>query len=421
MTDFNHNDQQPDHVDPETSDNMPPNDSYREAHYRTAEETEAKKSSRILPLWLSGIVGGLTVAIIGFLLLFTGMIPMMEDTTVETNGAQQSMIQIDSSDDGITTDTLSNIGEAVVGIANIQTRDLWSDSRDAGTGSGVIYKVEGDRAYIVTNHHVIDGATDIEVILADGDRVPATLHGSDDLTDLAVLSMDESHATTIAPFGSSDDLVVGETAIAIGNPLGTEFAGTVTKGIISGLNRSLAVDINQDGQADWTVDVIQTDAAINPGNSGGALINARGEVIGINSMKIALGTVEGIGFAIPVDEAQPIIEQLEMEGQVARPFMGISAIDFSTVPPQHVTNTLNLDPEEVNSGIVIADVHDGSAAELAGLEVYDVIVEIDETPIESMMDLRQYLYQQTEVDDVITVSFYRNGEYNQTDVTLVSE
>lgn len=381
-----------------------------------------KRKNSLFAIWMSGITGGLTVAIIGFLLLFTGVIPLNQQltTTNENQTATENLINMSDNSD-VDTNMLSNVGEAVVGIANIQQGNLWADSADAGTGSGVIYKVEDDRAYVVTNHHVVDGASDIEVILTSGDRVTAQLHGSDELTDLAVLSIDAEHVTTVATFGSSEDLTVGDTAIAIGNPLGTEFAGTVTKGIISGLNRELSIDSNQDGQSDWTVDVLQTDAAINPGNSGGALINSSGEVIGINSMKIALEAVEGIGFAIPIDEAQPIIEQLEVSGTVTRPFMGISAVDFSTVPRQHISETLNLDPNDVSSGIVIAEVHPNSAAQDAGLAVYDVITDIDGTAIESMMDLRQYLYQETEVGESITVTFYRNGEQQTTEVTLTGE
>jgi serine protease Do len=386
------------------------------------EKTIVKKQS-VLSLWLSGLVGGLTVAVIGFLLLFNGVIPFQNEAipTDDTSESTSSLIQITTSEDEVSTDMLSNVSESVVGVANIQGQSLWSESSDAGSGSGVVYKIEDDRAYVVTNHHVIDGADSIEVILTDGERVEAQLHGSDELTDLAVLSIDKEHVSTVATFGSSDDLVVGETAIAIGNPLGEEFAGTVTKGIISGVNRSLTVDSNQDGRADWTVEVIQTDAAINPGNSGGALINSQGEVIGINSMKIALESVEGIGFAIPIDEARPIIEQLETEGEVNRPFMGISAVDFSTVPTEHVIRTLNLDPNEVTSGIVVAEVHPGSSAAEAGLETYDVITDIDGTAITNMMDLRQYLYQETSIGDTITVTFYRDGIQSTVDVTLQGE
>lgn len=381
--------------------------------------------SKIWTVWLSGIFGGLTVAIVGFLLLYTGVIPidnLTQNNFYDDNDIpSQQVIQTSTNGEGVSAELLSDVAGAVVGIANVQDLDLWSDSIDAGTGSGVIYRVEDDRAYVVTNQHVIDGANQIEVILTDSERVEAELHGEDELTDLAVLSIDAEYVDTVASFGNSSDLIVGETAIAIGNPLGTEFAGTVTRGIISGLDRSLNIDLNNDGIPDWNLDVIQTDAAINPGNSGGALINADGEVIGINSMRIADQLVEGIGFAIPIDEAEPIIEQLEANGGVTRPFMGISAVNFSSVPPQQIQNTLNLDPTEVTSGIVIAEVHSGSSADEAGLEVYDVVTAIDDEPIEDMMDLRQFLYRETEIGETITISYYREGIAEETDVTLQGE
>ncbi|SDC18120.1 htrA-like peptidase. Serine peptidase. MEROPS family S01B [Pelagirhabdus alkalitolerans] len=395
------------------------------SNYESHNPIETKQKNNPWSIWLSGITGGITVAIIGFLLLFTGFIPLhtpeQTEEDLQTDSTDHQLIQTTTGDDGVSEEVLSNVSGAVVGVANIQATDLWSDAGESGQGSGVIYKIENDRAFVVTNHHVIEGANEVEVILQDEERVEAQLHGSDDLTDLAVLSIDAEHASTVAEFGSSSDLTVGQSAIAIGNPLGTEFAGTVTKGIISGLDRSLEVDLSNDGTADWVVDVIQTDAAINPGNSGGALINSSGEVIGINSMKIALGTVEGIGFAIPIDEAEPVIEQLETEGSVTRPFMGISAIDFSSVPPQHIDQTLNLDPNEITSGIVVAEVQPDSSAADAGLAVYDVITDIDGEPIHDMMDLRQYLYSETEVGETITITYYRDGAQEQTDVTLEGE
>lgn len=397
-----------------------------EPEHVQAQTLDTGKQPNLLQLWVSGIIGGITVALIGFLLLFTGVIPINSDqpNTNENNelteATAHNVIQTSSSRDGVSTETISHVSEAVVGVANIQNADLWSAPNETGTGSGVVYKINDDKAYVVTNHHVIDGASQVEVILANGEHVAAELLGSDDLTDLAVLTIDADHVDTVAPLGNSSDLVVGETAIAIGNPLGTEFAGTVTKGIISGLERSIDVDLNGNGIADWTVEVIQTDAAINPGNSGGALINENGEVIGINSMKIALHTVEGIGFAIPIDEAIPVIEQLEVSGQISRPFIGISAVDLSTVPERNIEQTLNLDPANTD-GVVIAEVHPDSAAEEAGLETYDVVTAINDDPIDSMMDLKKYLYSETSIGDTITITYFRNGEERHVSITLRGE
>ncbi|HHU20501.1 MAG TPA: PDZ domain-containing protein [Bacilli bacterium] len=394
-------------------------------HNNDSQNQHKPVKSDIWKVWLSGIIGGLTVAVFGFLLLYTGVIPIEQliptNEVTQTETPRAPIIQTAGHGDGVPSELLSDVAGAVVGVSNLQSFSLWSDSVDAGTGSGVIYKVEGDLAYVVTNQHVIDGANQIEVILSDGEHVEANLLGQDELTDLAVLSIDAQYVDTVAEFGNSSELIVGEPAIAIGNPLGTEFAGTVTKGIISGLDRSIEIDINNDGTPDWNIDVIQTDAAINPGNSGGALINSAGQLIGINSMKIASHAIEGIGFAIPIDEALPIIEQLEVNGSVTRPFMGISAIDFSQVPPQHISRTLKLDPNEVTDGIVIAEVHPGSSADQAGLQVYDVVIALDDQPINNMLDLRQYLYRETTIGESVTISYYRDGELQEAEFVLQGE
>lgn len=214
---------------------------------------------------------------------------------------------------------------------------------------------------------------------------------------------------------SSDDLTVGETVLAIGNPLGLEFANSVTKGIISGLNRSVSVDTNSDGQPDWVTEVIQTDAAINPGNSGGALVNADGQVIGINSMKIAQSSVEGIGFAIPTSTALPIMEQLEKDGEITRPQIGISTVSLMQVPPQY-RYEIKL-PNEVEGGMVVANVQANSPADRAGLKQFDVITKIDGNEVTSILELRKYLYSKN-VGDKVKLEYVRDGEFHKTDLKL---
>ncbi|OEH85365.1 hypothetical protein BHU72_04535 [Desulfuribacillus stibiiarsenatis] len=209
---------------------------------------------------------------------------------------------------------------SVVGVVNMQPtggRINPNELREAGSGSGVIYRAEDNRTIIITNHHVIERASRIYVTLPTGEQIIARLIGSDQLTDLAVLEVTSSDlkGTTLAVIGNSAALRQGEPAIAIGNPLGQRLAQTVTAGIISGTQRFLPVTING---ARHEVEVIQTDAAINPGNSGGALLNIRGELIGINSAKIAMTGVEGIGFAIPINKAQPIISDILTHGRVIR-------------------------------------------------------------------------------------------------------
>jgi serine protease Do len=320
------------------------------------------------------------------------------------------------------TKAVDKAGDAVVGITNIQTSSFWSDDESvaAGTGSGVIYKKAGDKAYVVTNHHVIEGANELEVSLDDGTKVPARLLGSDIWTDLAVLEIPAKDVKKIIEFGSSENLKRGEPAIAIGNPLGPTFSGSVTQGIISGLERTIPIDINQDGIEDWQADVIQTDAAINPGNSGGALVNLDGQLIGINSMKIAQQEVEGIGLAIPVDYARPIIDDLEKFGEVRRPYMGVELKSVEEIPAYYQQEALKL-PRDVNFGVAIRNVEPNSPASLAGLQELDVIVDMDGVEIRNVIDLRKHLYNKKKIGDQMVIKFYRNGKLKQTTVKLGGE
>lgn len=320
------------------------------------------------------------------------------------------------------TKAVERASDAVVGITNIQTASFWSntDSVQAGTGSGVIYKKEGNRAFVVTNYHVIEGANELEVSLDDGTKIPAKLLGGDIWTDLAVLEIPAKSVKTVIEFGSSENLKRGEPAIAIGNPLGPTFSGSVTQGIISGLERTIPVDINEDGVEDWQADVIQTDAAINPGNSGGALVNIDGQLIGINSMKIAQQEVEGIGLAIPIDYARPIIDDLEKFGEVRRPYMGVELRSVEEIPSYYQQEALKL-PEEITYGVAIRSVEPNSPAAQAGLQELDVIVEMDGVEIRDAVDLRKHLYNKKKVGDQMEIKFYRNGQLKQTTLKLGGE
>jgi serine protease Do len=320
------------------------------------------------------------------------------------------------------TKAVDKAGDAVVGITNIQqSTSFWGQAQESGgTGSGVVYKKAGDKAYIVTNHHVVADASELEVSLSDGTKIPAKLLGSDVWTDLAVLEVPAEKIKVVAEFGNSDKLKPGEPVIAIGNPLGLTFSGSVTQGIISGTERAIPVDINQDGTPDWQAEVLQTDAAINPGNSGGALINIKGQVIGINSMKIAQNAVEGIGLSIPINYASPIIDDLEKTGEVQRPVMGVELASVNEISAYHQQNTLKL-PKDVTYGVAIRRVQPNSAADKAGLQELDVIVEMDGKEIRDAVDLRKHLYNQKQVGDEMQVKFYRDGKLQETTLTLGGE
>ncbi|MBD3949896.1 trypsin-like peptidase domain-containing protein [Tuanshanicoccus lijuaniae] len=290
----------------------------------------------------------------------------------------------------------------------------------AGSGSGVVYRVDGDTAYVVTNHHVVNGAAKLQVTTADGTKEDAELVGSDVYTDLAVLKISSKHAKTSVKFADSDKIKVGSLAVAIGSPLGTDYAGSVTQGIVSGVNRILPFDINGDGEKDWEMNVLQTDAAINPGNSGGALVNKDGHLIGINSSKFSKVSVEGMGFAIPSNEVKRVIEELEANGKVIRPVLGINGVyAVSQLSARSKTEILKL-PENDDKGVVIAEVAPNSSAAKAGLEQYDVIKAIEGDEVNDLISLRQALYKH-KVGEKVKLTIMRNGKKQQVTVTLEAQ
>lgn len=353
-----------------------------------------------------------------------------EDTS-EKNNAETTQVRVEVTSE--ITDAVDKVEESVVSVINMQERNEnglegifgttesaapENELQTAGEGSGVIYKTEGEFSFVVTNNHVIEGSDAIEVLLKDGTKVEAELVGSDSWTDLAVLKVPSENVTTVAEFGDSDALNVGEPAIAIGSPLGTNYASSVTAGIVSAKNRSVPTDIDGDAMADWEMTAIQTDAAINPGNSGGALVNVAGQVIGINSMKISSDTVEGMGFAIPSNDVVAIIAELEANGEVIRPVLGISLLDLNQISEQQQETVLNL-PEEVNSGVIVAQVQPASAAEQGGIEQYDVIVGFNGKEITDTIELRQEIYS-TDVGQEVEIEVYRGSEKMTLNVVMTS-
>ena len=326
-----------------------------------------------------------------------------------------------------TTQAVDKVKDAVVSVitysANSQNSLFGSAETDTDTnteqvsseGSGVIYKKEGNFAYLVTNTHVISGAKKVDIRLADGTKVPGEIVGSDTYSDIAVVKIAADKVTTVAEFGDSDQLTVGETAIAIGSPLGSEYANTVTQGIVSSLNRNVSLK-SEDGQAISTK-AIQTDTAINPGNSGGPLINIQGQVIGITSSKIATNggtSVEGLGFAIPSNDAINIINQLEKNGKVTRPALGIQMVNLSNLSSSDLQR-LNV-PSSVTAGVVVRSVITSMPAN-GHLQQYDVITKVDDKAISSTTELQSALYSHS-IGDSMTITYYRNGKEETTTIKL---
>ncbi|MFD0770321.1 S1C family serine protease [Bacillus sp. CGMCC 1.60114] len=381
--------------------------------------TETVKSGSKKGYFFTGIVG----AVIGAVTISVAApyIPWANNSVVSQSKVEGTAVPVVNKTKGETDlpGMIEGAKEVVVGVMNFQKNmDPFSQSAgqeaEAGSGSGVIYKKVGDKALIVTNNHVVDGANKLEVKLSNGTNVPAKLVGKDPWLDLAVVEIDGKNINKVATLGDSDKIRAGESAIAIGNPLG--FDGSVTEGIISSKDREIPVDINGDNRPDWQAQVIQTDAAINPGNSGGALFNQNGEVIGINSSKIAQQAVEGIGFAIPINVAKPVIDSLEKYGEVKRPVMGVTVMGLDEIP-SYALSQFKL-PKDVTSGVLLKQITPGSPAEKAGLQQYDVVVAFDGQKIDNAVQFRKYLYEKKKVGDKLEVTAYRNGEKITKTLTL---
>ena len=368
----------------------------------------------ILISFFSGVLGSLTILQLN---------QKQETNTQNSTTITQTAVKNENS----TTKAVDKVKDAVVSIitysANSQNSLFGSGDSDTDTnteqvsseGSGVIYKKDGKFAYLVTNTHVINGASKVDVRLADGTKVPGEIVGSDTFSDIAVVKISSEKVTTVAEFGDSSKLTVGETAIAIGSPLGSEYANTVTQGIVSSLDRNVSLK-SEDGQAISTK-AIQTDTAINPGNSGGPLINIQGQVIGITSSKIASNggtSVEGLGFAIPSNDAIHIIEQLEKNGKVTRPALGIQMVNLSNLNASDLQK-LNI-PGNVTSGVVVRSVQTNMPAN-GHLQKYDIITKVDDNAISSTTDLQSSLYSHS-IGDSMTVTYYRNGKEEKTTIKL---
>ena len=381
-------------------------------------QTSSKKWGQLLLVILISFFSG----VLG---TFTTLQLSQKQNTSPTNTTTVSKTAVKN--ENSTTQAVDKVKDAVVSVitysANSQNSLFGSAETDTDTnteqvsseGSGVIYKKEGNFAYLVTNTHVINGAKKVDIRLADGTKVLGEIVGSDTYSDIAVVKIAADKVTTVAEFGDSDQLTVGETAIAIGSPLGSEYANTVTQGIVSSLNRNVSLK-SEDGQAISTK-AIQTDTAINPGNSGGPLINIQGQVIGITSSKIATNggtSVEGLGFAIPSNDAINIINQLEKNGKVTRPALGIQMVNLSNLSSSDLQR-LNV-PSSVTAGVVVRSVITSMPAN-GHLQQYDVITKVDDKAISSTTELQSALYSHS-IGDSMTITYYRNGKEETTTIKL---
>ena len=384
-------------------------------------------------LLLTGVVGG-AIALGGSAIYQSTTNQSANNSRSNTTSTKVSNVSVNVNTD--VTSAIKKVSNSVVSVMNYQKDNSQSSDFSSifggnsgsssqtdglqlsSEGSGVIYKKSGGDAYVVTNYHVIAGNSSLDVLLSGGQKVKASVVGYDEYTDLAVLKISSEHVKDVATFADSSKLTIGEPAIAVGSPLGSQFANTATEGILSATSRQ--VTLTQENGQTTNINAIQTDAAINPGNSGGALINIEGQVIGITQSKITTTedgstSVEGLGFAIPSNDVVNIINKLEADGKISRPALGIRMVDLSQLSTND-SSQLKL-PSSVTGGVVVYSVQSGLPAASAGLKAGDVITKVGDTAVTSSTDLQSALYSHN-INDTVKVTYYRDGKSNTADVKL---
>lgn len=321
--------------------------------------------------------------------------------TIEKTVSEVNITEADTIKTGI-----SKVYDAVVVVESYKNNKLYS------SGTGFFYKKANGKAYVITNHHVISGASYVKIFNMNNERVDAKVLGSDEYEDVAVLSVDEEYAPALVTIGNNEKTNLGDTVFTVGTPVGSEYIGTVTKGIISGKDRQVSVSLGNGG---YIMNVIQTDAAINPGNSGGPLCNINGEVIGVNSLKLVEDKIEGMGFAIPIELVMTSVERLENGKEIIRPALGIETVEIDNTYTLY-RNQIYLS-EDIDKGVVIVNVYDKSPAAVSGLKKGDVILEIAGTQIDNGAHLKYILYRYT-VGDTISIKYYRDNKIHDVSVKL---
>ena len=291
-----------------------------------------------------------------------------------------------------------------------------SDGTVLSTGTGFVYDKDDKYGYVLTNAHVVSGGTNIQGVLSNNNMAELTLLGSDTYTDLAVLRMDVKDVLQVASIGSSSNIEIGNTVFTVGSPMGATYAGTVTKGILSGKDRLIETSTSNGLSSEsYIVKVLQTDAAISPGNSGGPLVNLAGDVIGITSLKLVDDKVEGMGFAIPIEDAMNYVDYLEQGKEIQRPVMGVSVIDLTN---PYVLYRYNINvPDNVDSGIYLVEVNNGYPANDAGLRAGDIITAINGEEVTTSAEFKYELYKYS-IGDSVEVTYYRDGKEATTNVKL---
>ncbi len=357
--------------------------------------------------FLVGIVMFFVGAISLYAIMYFYPAPFVKTITEETRN-------VNITDTGI-ADAVEKVYDAVVVVKTYKSKQLYS------TGTGFVYKKDDNTAYILTNNHVIESGDAIYVEFTDGRQVETTVEGKDVYSDIAVLSLSADEVTIVAKMGSSEDARVGDTVFTVGAPINSDaYSGTVTRGILSGKNRLVGVSTTNSNVSDIMMSVLQTDAAINSGNSGGPLVNANGEIIGITSLKLSssgsstTASIEGMGFAIPIETALSYAEKLENGASIERPSLGITMRNLADAMYYHYPSLNNIG---VDTGVYVESVTDGSPAATGGIKVGDVITSVDDKEITDLAYLRYLLYNHS-VGDTMKVTIYRDGDYKDLTIHL---
>ncbi|MGN0974319.1 MAG: S1C family serine protease [Bacilli bacterium] len=360
------------------------------------------KRINIISLLIAFLLGGL---------LTYGILNSFNSNVAYSNiGVSSNTSSVGASSDktGISA-SVAKIYDSVVMVENYQNDALY------GTGTGFVYKKDNKYGYLLTNYHVISGAKTIKVVLSNEEIVEATYVGGDQYLDLAVIKISASKVLNVATIGSSENSKIGDTVFTVGSPEGSTYRGSVTSGILSGKDRIVSVAVDSSNVEDYAMKVLQTDAAVNPGNSGGPLVNINGEVIGIISMKIVDDEIEGMGFAIPIEDVMSHINDLESGKAIERPMIGISLINAKDKVSAYRYG-LSID-ENVTEGVIVAGIEKGSGASNSDLKTGDIITKINGENTIDIAHLRYELFKH-KVGDTIEITYIRNGKTNTTKVKL---
>ncbi len=309
----------------------------------------------------------------------------------------------------------ASIAKAYDAVVMIES---YQDGEEYSTGTGFVYKVDDKYGYVMTNQHVISDCDKVVLVLSNDEKVDAKIVSGDEYLDIAVLTIDKSKVLQVATIGSSEKIQIGDSIFTIGSPMGYEYRGTVTSGILSGKDRMVSVNVSNSANSDWVMKVLQIDAAINPGNSGGPLLNVNGEVIGVNSMKLVQNEIEGMGFAIPIEIAMAHIDDLEQNKKIEWPVLGITMANVTDISNLYRNNIKISD--NIKQGVVVVEISQNSGADQSDLKKGDVITKLNDIEVKDTAYLRYELYK-NKPGDTIEITYIRDGKEKTTKIKLTKK